>query len=145
MTWNGAPFDGDTLVASGPGVQTFEGLMVGGLATWSAEVEANFTEQPQWTMEALDPACHGEPGWVSWAIDEASAVFWNGDTLPVVGELTLSRSGNMNSWRKSSRDVPWPRRSRLMNRTVSASTWPWSSPLAMARRAWFDLRLGRNG
>jgi len=35
----------------------------------------------------LDPACHGEPGWVSWAIDEASDVFWDGDTLPVVGEL----------------------------------------------------------
>ena len=93
VTWNGAPFDGDTLVASGPGVQTFEASWWGGLATWTAEVEANFTEQPQWSMEALDPACHGEPGWVSWAIDEASAVFWNGDTLPVVGELDALEVG----------------------------------------------------
>ena len=93
VTWNGAPFDGDTLVASGPGVQTFEASWWGGLATWSAEVEATFTEQPQWTMETLDPACHGESGWVSWAIDEASDVFWNGDTLPVLGELDALEVG----------------------------------------------------
>lgn len=87
MTWNGEPFFGDTLTASEEGVQTFEATWWGNAASWSAEVESNVEPAPQWSMTVLDPACHDGLGMVNWSIEEALAVTWEGDSLPVVGQL----------------------------------------------------------
>ena len=93
MIWNGEPFSGDTLVATEEGVQTFEASWWGNVASWSAEVEATFEEAPEWSVTALDPACHGDPGVVAWAIEEALSVTWEGDSLPVVGQLDFMEVG----------------------------------------------------
>ena len=93
MTWNGEPFSGDTLIAAEEGVQTFEASWWGDAGSWSTEVEATFEEAPQWSITALDPACHGELGVVSWSIEEAVTVTWEGDSLPVVGQLDSMEVG----------------------------------------------------
>lgn len=93
MTWNGEPFFGDTLIATEEGVQTFEASWWGNAGSWSAEVEATFEEAPQWSITVLDPACHGDPGLVNWAIEEAVIVTWEGDSLPAVGQLDTVEAG----------------------------------------------------
>lgn len=93
MTWNGAPFFGDTLLATEGGMQTFEAVWWGNAGSWSAEVEATFVEEPEWSVTVLDPACSGEFGTVTWAFEDAATVLWETDTLSLVGQLDSMEVG----------------------------------------------------